>query len=76
MSRILSAGLSALLSASYNRLLGVIDQGSIMSESTDQLRRKFCENCGSWFGKSFYYDHICEKSSSQRLNVKAKGELS
>ena len=45
-----------------------------MSERTDQLRRKFCENCGSWIGESFYYDHICEKSSLQRLNV--KGELS
>ena len=45
-----------------------------MSERTDQLRRKFCENCGSWIGESFYYDHICEKYSLQRLNM--KGELS
>ena len=25
-----------------NRLLGVLEQGSIMSEYTDQLERKFC----------------------------------
>ena len=55
-------------------LLRVLHQGSIIGESTDQLRRKFCENCDSWCGGSFYYDHICEKSSLKRLNV--KGELS
>ena len=32
------------------------------------------KNSGSWFGESFYYDDVCEKSSLQRLNV--KGELS